>query len=276
MLLLLSTTRLMTKKRAAIRLVVSDLDGTLLDPERQMSQEAVDAVAALKERRIGFSFITGRPPYAVKPFALRAGVKGPLAGCNGALIFEGEKVLARHSFRMEPLRTLLEEAAAQGMTVLFYSGGREYCLEETEWTRSRLMPAWRPDWEKGEPAEKVNIFSEEKALSFAALLPQIKVLAESYSIAVYGSSGCEIVSRAVNKASALAELCKLYNVLEEETLAIGDNENDTPMLKAAGIGAAVANAVESTKRAADYICRESYSGGVVEAIRRFALTDECR
>ncbi|MDR1301401.1 MAG: HAD family hydrolase, partial [Treponema sp.] len=195
----------MTKKPGAIRLVVSDLDGTLLDPERRIPQEAVDVVAALKERGIGFSFITGRPPYGVKDFALRAGVEGPMAGCNGALIFEGEKVLAQHSFRMEPLRTLMEEAAAQGMTVLFYAGGREWCLAETEWTRSRQMPARRPDWGKGEPAEKVNIFSEERAPFFAALLPQIKTLSDSYSIAVYGSSGCEIVSAAVNKASALVE-----------------------------------------------------------------------
>ncbi|MDR1443396.1 MAG: HAD family hydrolase, partial [Treponema sp.] len=230
----------MTKKRCTIRLVVSDLDGTLLDPERQIHQEAMDAVAALKKRGIGFSFITGRPPYAVKPFALRAGVEGPLAGCNGALIFEGERILARHSFRLEPLRELMEDAAARGMTVLFYAGGREYCLAETGWTRSRLLPARRPDWEKGEPAEKVNIFSEEKAPFFAALLPQIETLSRSYSIAVYGSSGCEIVSGAVNKASALAELCELYGVLKEETLAIGDNENDNPMLEAAGLGAAVA------------------------------------
>jgi hydroxymethylpyrimidine pyrophosphatase-like HAD family hydrolase len=157
------------------------------------------------------------------------------------------------------------------MTVLFYAGGREWCLAETEWTRTRLMPARRPDWEKGEPAEKVNIFSEEKAPLFAALLPQIKTLSQSYSIAVYGSSGCEIVSASVNKASALTELCGLYGVLREETLAIGDNENDNPMLKAAGLGAAVANAAESTKRAADYICRESYGRGVVEAVRRFVL-----
>lgn len=264
----------MGKGGRPIRLVVSDLDGTLLDPDRQISREAVDAIAALKARGIGFSFITGRPPYAVKHFALRAGVDGPLAACNGAFIFEGEKILSKHSFNLEGVRTLMEEAAARGMTVLFYAGGRECCLEETAWTRRRQLPARRPDWEQGEPAEKVNILSEEMASSFAELLPHIELLSASYSIAVYGSSGCEIVAGAVNKASALSELCSLYGIPEEETLAIGDNENDTPMLEAAGIGAAVANAVESVKRAADYVCREPYSGGVVEAIRRFALGHE--
>jgi Cof subfamily protein (haloacid dehalogenase superfamily) len=266
----------MVKKGGTIRLVVSDLDGTLLDPARQILQEAVDLIAVLKERGIGFTFITGRPPYAVKRFAQRAGIGGPLAGCNGALIFEGERILVKHSFRLDPLSALMDEAAARGMTVLFYSGGRECCLKETPWSQSRQLPVWRPDWEGGTLAEKVNIFSEEKAPAFAALLPEIETLSASYSIAVYGSSGCEIVAGGVNKASALSELCKLYGVLAEETLAVGDNENDNPMLEAAGLGAAVANAAESTKGAADYICRESYARGVVEAIRRFALKEEGR
>jgi Cof subfamily protein (haloacid dehalogenase superfamily) len=266
----------MTKKDGLIRLVVSDLDGTLLDPERRIPREAVDAIAALRERGIGFTFITGRPPYAAKRFVRQAGVEGPLAGCNGAVIFEGERILARHSFPLEPLRPLMEAAAAQGMTVLFYAGETEYCLGETEWTRSRLLPVRLPDWGREASAEKVNIFSEERAASFASLLPHVKALAESYSIAVYGSSGCEIVAGEVNKATALAELCALYGVPKEEVLAIGDNENDNSMLEAAGIGAAVANAVESTRLAADYLCRRSYAGGVVEAIRRFCFKEEDR
>jgi hydroxymethylpyrimidine pyrophosphatase-like HAD family hydrolase len=82
------------------------------------------------------------------------------------------------------------------------------------------------------------------------------------------------VAGGVNKATALAELCALYGVSTEEVLAIGDNANDNPMLKAAGVGAAVANAEENTKRAADYICRKSYAGDVVEAIGRFCLSGE--
>jgi HAD superfamily hydrolase (TIGR01484 family) len=112
------------KKYSTIRLVVCDLDGTLLDPERHIPQEAVDAIGALRERGIGFAFISGRPPYAMKRFALRAGVAGPLAGCNGALIFEGERILARRSFPLEPLRALME-AAAREMTALLYTGGTE-------------------------------------------------------------------------------------------------------------------------------------------------------
>jgi Cof subfamily protein (haloacid dehalogenase superfamily) len=264
----------MTKKYGTIRLVVSDLDGTLLDPERHIPEEAVDAIAALKARGIGFSFITGRPPYAVKRFALRANVDGPLAGCNGALIFEGERILMKHSFPLEPLRTLMEGAAGGGMTVLLYSNGREYCLTETEWSRSRLLPVWQPAWGKGSAAEKITIISGEKAASFAALLPRVSALSEAHSIVIYGAAGCEIMAGNVNKATALTELCKLYGVSTEETLAIGDNENDNPMLEAAGLGAAVANAVESTKRAAGYICRASYAHGVVEAIDHFVLHGE--
>lgn len=256
-----------------IRLVVTDLDGTLLNPEREISQAAVDIIAEIRKKGVAFTFITGRPPYAVERFARRTGIAGPIAGCNGAVVFEGESLLVTHSFPVEPLKKPMEEAAAAGMTVLLYTGGTEYCLRETAWTRSRSMPLWEPG-RKIRTAEKVNILAGKETEAFDRLLPRINALAGRYSIAVYGLTGCEIVAGGVNKATGLAELCRLYGVSREQALAIGDNENDNPMLKAAGIGAAVANAAESTKWAADYVCGAGYTDGVVEAIRRFVLGEE--
>lgn len=257
-----------------IRMVVTDLDGTLLSPEREISQGAVDTIAELKERGVLFTFITGRPPYAVKRFSERVGIEEPIACCNGAVIFEGESLLKKHSFPLEPLRGLMEEAASLGMTVLVYTGGTEYCLRETDWTISHSMPVWPFDGGNPLAAEKVNVMAGDETESFGKLLPQINILAEDFYIAVYGQTGCEIVAKEVNKATGLEELCRLCGVPQEETLAIGDNENDNHMLKAAGIGAAVANAAESTKQAADYICRASYTDGVVEAVRKFVLEAE--
>lgn len=54
-------------------------------------------------------------------------------------------------------------------------------------------------------------------------------------------------------------------------LAVGDNENDLQMLKAAGVGAAVANASEKVKETADYVCSNGYTQGVIEAIQKFVM-----
>lgn len=253
-----------------IRLVVTDLDGTLLSPKREISQEAVEVIGELRQRGVPFTFITGRPPYAVDRFIQRAGITGPVAGCNGGIIFEGARILSKHSFPLAPLGPMLEEAAQAGLTVIFYGEGTEYCLQETDWTKKRSLPLCPLKEAVEKTTEKVNIITEDEA-AFQTLLPQISALSSDYSISVYGFTGCEIVAKEVDKAMALAELCRFYSVPIEEALAIGDNENDNAMLRAAGVGAAVANAVESTKQAADYHCQSSYTDGVVEAVRHFVL-----
>lgn len=261
----------------AIGMVVTDLDGTLLNPDREISDEAVKTIALLRRKNIPFTFITGRPPYAVERFARRVGITGPIACCNGAVIVESGTVLVQHTFSLQPLRSVMEQAATLALTVLLYSDGTEYTLAPTDWTREREaqgrpFPLWQFCDHPHAGAEKVNIMAEKgQESAFAGLLPGIHSLEKNFSIALYGQSGCEVVSPEVNKATGLLELCRLFGVRPEQVLAIGDNENDHPMLRAAGIGAAVANAAEITKCQADYRCTSAYTDGVIEAIRKFAL-----
>lgn len=263
-----------------IRMVVTDLDGTLLSPGREISDKAVETIALLRRKNIHFTFITGRPPYAVERFAERVGITAPIACCNGAVIVQNGKLLLQHSFSLAPVLPLMELATAQGLTVLLYSQGIEYALAPTEWTRSREVmgrgfPLWHLSDHPNATAEKVNIMvTAEQEPIFTTLVPSVHTLKNSFSVAIYGQTGCEIVSHEVNKATGLRELCRLCGVTPEQTLAVGDNENDNPMLQAAGIGAAVANAVETTRALADYHCKLSYTDGVVEAICKFALMED--
>lgn len=261
-----------------IKLVVSDLDGTLLNSDRQIQAEAVEAVKRLQERGIKFSFISGRPMYAMDAFAKQVPVSAPLVSCNGALIYEGEMILERHSMKLSGLRSLLLQAADAGMTVLYYANGRECSLTETEWVcvRKRLgrdypvRPLGEEEWAESS-ADKVNIMNDGDPQLFMDLEAEIRKLDQEYSIVRYGTLGCEISAKGVSKAAALKSLSRILGIGLEEILAVGDNENDNEMLRLAGIGAAVANAQESTKACADYICANSQSLGVAEAIERFCL-----
>ncbi|MEM7235551.1 MAG: HAD hydrolase family protein, partial [Planctomycetota bacterium] len=82
----------------------------------------------------------------------------------------------------------------------------------------------------------------------------------------------EITAAGVNKGSALPALASYYGFEVSEVLAIGDADNDNPMLVEAGVGVAVSNARESTKAAADFVTiRSNNDAGVAEAVDRFAL-----
>ncbi|QQO07907.1 HAD family hydrolase [Breznakiella homolactica] len=261
-----------------IKLVVSDLDDTFLNKEKTVIPELIRCVEELKERNILFSFISGRPPYGIQPYAEQVPVTGPLVGCNGAVIYRGDLVLARHSFSLGLLREIMEKSAALGMTVLFYSGDTEYTLSETEWTRDRFkggrslpVKSMSPgDW-KTMTAEKVNIMSPPGGMEFSVFRKELEPLLSLFSVALYDGFGCEIAAPGINKAEGLRELCSIVKVPMENTLAVGDNANDLEMVREAGIGAAVANAVEPVRNAADYVCQNQYGLGVLEAIRRFCF-----
>ena len=77
--------------------------------------------------------------------------------------------------------------------------------------------------------------------------------------------------KGINKAQSLELLCGQMEITKEEVMACGDNTNDAEMVIWAGTGVAVANAVDSLKEAAEYVCSQERSYGVAEAIERFCL-----
>ena len=81
----------------------------------------------------------------------------------------------------------------------------------------------------------------------------------------------EIMPQGINKAHSLELLCEKLGIRREEVMACGDNTNDAEMVIWAGLGVAVANAVDSLKAAADYVCSEERSYGVAEAIEKFCM-----
>lgn len=261
-----------------IKMVVTDLDDTLLSPEKEISPEAVRLIGRLAQSGVRFTFITGRPAYAVERFAAKVKITAPVVSCNGAVIYDLEtgKILSDIPMRTDAVEPLLESAVDKGLTVLVYAGGVEYALSETRWTRvrkdaGRELPVTTVDDIKrsGKPVYKVNIMADGKEDEFASLTGQVRNLREQYCVALYGNSGCEIVDKSVNKKVGLERLCEVCGISMENVLAVGDNTNDQEMLRAAGIGAVVANGTEETKKYADYICKASYTAGVTEAIGKF-------
>lgn len=257
-----------------IRLVVTDLDGTLLSPERTISDRAVEVIQRLREQKILFTFITGRPWCAAERFARRVGIEIPVITCNGAVINRGYEIIWRDPMPLLHLRGLLEAAVDEGLTVLFSQKGAETAMSETDWVKQRNYPVHYPeDQEWSElTADKVNLISGERQEAFRRLSGSFQGLSGKYKFVCYGDTGCEIAGKGVTKAAALERYAAALGLdLKKQVMAVGDNENDLEMLRAAAVGAAVSNATEAAKEAADYVCAASRTNGVIEAIERFCL-----
>ena len=80
-----------------------------------------------------------------------------------------------------------------------------------------------------------------------------------------------IMIRGVNKGTAMHRVCEIYSINPENTMAFGDHELDIPLIKEAGFGIAMGNAVEKLKAVADYVTLSNEEDGVAYAIKKFIL-----
>lgn len=264
-----------------IKLVVSDLDGTLLNKDESLSDEVIATIRKLDEKGIPFTIATGRLKYMIDEYAEKMAIKHPIVSCNGSILYKETEILSENTFSIKPLRKLIEKANEMGMTIVYSIQGKEYVLKETTWVLEKRKKFDRyhdvhyfteDDWSKV-VVDKVNIVDEIRDGRVRELHPYSDNLEKEFAISHYGNVGMEIVAGGITKAIGLQELSKQMGIPMENIMAIGDSENDNAMLKVAGLGVAVGNAMPSTKENADYICEGHGPVGVIEAIEKFVLKE---
>lgn len=114
------------------------------------------------------------------------------------------------------------------------------------------------------------VISSDNLEALDALLPKLRhYLADHYQVKKSRACFIEIFPKASGKDHALQQLQQLLNIKQAEIMAIGDQENDLDMIRHAGVGIAMGNAVASVKAAADYITRSNAEEGVVYALKQW-------
>jgi len=256
-----------------IRLIVSDLDGTLLDPDGQLPLQILDEIERLRKIGIGFTIISGRPRPFLQEVSNALDITLPLVACNGGVVMQRGKILVQESFPMHAVRKLMEKARALKATVLYYHDDKASAMEETPWIVKQkgtvreftLHIPEKSEWDHG-LLEKISILYKGQPHVYQEIKPYLDELDTQLSIVRYGENSCEIMAKGVDKSMGLLAISKLTGIPIDQIMAIGDDENDIGMLRLAGIGVAVANASPRSKSAATYLCEASHTAGVIEAM----------
>ena len=116
-----------------IKLVVCDMDGTMMGRDEIIPPGAAEWIAALEARGIMFTVATGRAEGSMREKAAQMGLRHPYIVTNGATIIDGDRAVLRRQFALKPLRELVEECYAAGMSVLFTFQGEERTERITPW-----------------------------------------------------------------------------------------------------------------------------------------------
>ncbi len=264
-----------------IKMIVSDVDGTLVDSSERIPEELVNIVRRCQDAGIIFALSTGRTFELAQPFVEKLNIIDPCVEANGAYIIRNGECLVEHGFSLEPVRHILELAHDMGLTVTISDTKEERATSETDYVREhrrfgnrfqelRLLESI--DW-KNDRFQKVMIMDEHhtgKIDQFRELLEQHS---DKYWITTYSNQAVELGPKDCNKASGVRELAAMMGVQMDQVMACGDFWNDYEMISQVGWGVAVGNALPELKAVAKYVATKPYAHGVVEAITALCFAE---
>ena len=269
-----------------IRLIVCDLDETLLDRDKNVSAGNRAAICAFEASGGLFVPCTGRIYTSLERTLRQLDALGKaghyVISTNGALISENSgKVCCAKGVPADKVQALIAYARSHGMGVEVFAEDGTLYHEAVDERELRDLPLFVDD-----PLPLPEDVSFLKDIGVAKMLyerwdmPYLKQFAEQMDpslkegleISFSSDRYIEINAAGVNKGEGLRMLAEMLKIDMAQTMAIGDNFNDLEMIRVAGIGVAVANAPEAIREAADVVLEADHEhDAVAEAIERFAL-----
>ena len=270
------------------RLLALDLDGTALDPAGDLSDDVRDAVAAARASGLRVVLCTGRRFRTALPVAQGLSLSGAIVVNNGVLVKDlasGRTLSHRYlsdGVSAEVLALVREvgsplvyvDAYEQRIDILIEDHGRahpfqrEYLEDNTDFTRvvGDLENTGRDD------VIMMSTMGDEATLRTLRSRAERdlggRVRMHSLINKNYRGQILEFLAPGTGKWPTLRRIAADEGIDPRQIAAVGDDDNDVEMIRGAGLGIAMGNAVDSAKAAADHVTRSNAEGGVVEAIER--------
>lgn len=263
------------------KMLVLDLDGTLLGSDKSVSPENAQAVARAREKGLLVVLATGRPPIGTDQARadLGADIDEYLVTYNGALIQNALSGETLYEHTITPADYLDIAALARSRGLFCYAFDEIYCLtpsmhEIVDWeSRTNCCEIRVVDFKQMDPAKRlhkamVTGTPEQLDQAQAAIPADFR---QRFSIIRSAPDLLEFLNPLASKGQAVHELASLLGISREEIICIGDSGNDEDMILYAGLGVAMGNATDAIKAVADYVTRHNDSHGVAHAINKFVI-----
>ena len=270
-----------------IKLIVSDIDGTLLPKGGNISEGTRRAVSECRKRGINFALASGRWFPSTVTVADAAGCQGPLIVSNGGCVIgvDGE-ILQEFPMRDEDVRTTYDIIKKTGAFITSYVRGAIYRLntntmdngpkEKLSYFGGDVFDVIDNDVERFESEALTGVYKMEVYSNDMELLAKVKAELEQKGMSVSSSfyTNIEITSAGLGKGHAVRWLAEYLGVEREQVMTFGDNTNDMPMIEAAGVGVAMGNAVPELKAHADLIAPPCDEDGLARMLRDLVFNDD--
>ena len=254
-------------------LIVSDLDGTLLCHDQTISARNRAAIAYFESEGGKFTYISGRVARCLRPILDIMTPSIPV-GSNNGMVYDPHTEEWVDFEAMDPaVLTLVDDVVRAHPQIGVITMGKKHIYFSkrdpvSDWFRDYvgLPPRFDAVADIGEPYCKVLFCCPAEDFEAMRRTVDAHPLAACFEMVQSDARYYEIMPKGCNKGRALRILAKHLGISIERTIAVGDNENDIAMFRAAGLGIAVANACDSAREAADVVLDVTNEQGAIAAI----------
>lgn len=264
---------------APIRLLLADVDGTLVTPAKELTDAAIAAVRELDEAGIAFALTSGRPPRGMAMLIEPLRVRTPVAAFNGGELVAPEdmSVIEQRTIPDRLLAPTVELLGSHGLDVWVYQGSDWYVRDpdgphvDREAATVQFEPTARSDYDGlREVAKVVGVSDAHDAVARAA-----QAMRERFGDHV--SATCsqpyyvDVTHPRANKGCVVDFLSSHLHIPAEQIATIGDMPNDVLMFARSGLSIAMGNADREVHRAARRVTGPNDRDGFAQAVRRYVL-----
>lgn len=258
----------------AVKLIASDMDGTLLDENGQVPPETFDLILALRERGVRFVASSGRRYDRLCDFFSPVKDRMDFVASNGAQVFADGVQIDREVYSHLAIRRLAKTVAMfPNMHLALFDRTKSYLLDDEgkfEREVDKDLPNVERIYELPSPQVsiiKASIFCDDGNVMDNAYVLQ-RELGGLFTFAPSGSSYIDAMQPGISKASGIAQVMEYHGIDASEVMAFGDAMNDYEIIRFVGTGCAMANGRPALRAVADRVIGSNVEHAVQSEMRR--------
>ncbi|KEI97051.1 HAD family hydrolase [Clostridium botulinum A2B7 92] len=270
-------------------LIALDMDGTLLNDEKKITEKTLSYIKEAKEKGVKVVISSGRVPGGLKFYEKTIAKEEPMICANGALILNDKKeTIYNEGINKNTLLNIIDLLRKYKNTYYHFYHDNIMCTEEFDYSTKKFYEfnknierKYRIEiriitdskkYIKHRSSEITKIVVVDNDLEYLNKIQ--KEIEDNLKVSVTKShiSNIEICNFGISKGIALEKLANYYNIPIEKCIAVGNDENDISMIKKAGLGVFMKNTREELKKYADYVTyMDNNNDGIAEVIEKFIL-----
>jgi Cof subfamily protein (haloacid dehalogenase superfamily) len=262
-----------------VRLLLSDVDGTLITSTKVLTEQSIRAVEQLRAADILFAITSGRPPRGISMFVEPLDLTTPLAAFNGGLLVDRDlQIIEQRTIRDDLVAPIIELLDAHGLSVWVYQGADWFVLDlngphiQRESWACQFEPTELANFEGvGADIAKIVGVSDNTDLVAAARSSMRLKFGIDISATSSQTYYLDVTHPDANKGSVVEFLSAKFDIPTSDIATIGDMQNDVLMFARSGFSIAMGNADDEVKHAAHEVTRSNDDEGFAYAVENFIL-----